>query len=381
MSKATRHALFSQAWMLINDNYVYPDYGGLDWEAVRDEYADKVAGAAGDEEFYDLMRQMVDLLGDQHSSFLSPDMVALENAFYESLNIPGGIGASLLEIDGELVIVQAFPDGPAFEAGLRPGERIIAVDGVPWRKFSTVQEAILAIVGESGTEVVLTMRSTDDAEREIPITRAVIDVERALVQGKMIEGAKIGLLTLNGFDSPLVTELVRETLTELIEGGPPEGLIADVRANAGGYLDPLLDTLALFVDGGSIGSQAGRKQAINLLVPEGEYLPELEGLPVVVLIGPHTVCAGEFFAVAMQLHGGAIIVGQPSAGNTEFISWHELSDGSVLSIAEWIYLLPDGNLIEGHGVQPDLLVDLDWALYGTDDDPQIQAAVAVLGSE
>ena len=380
MSKATRHALFTQAWTLIKYNYVYPDYGGLDWEAVKEEYGEKVTSVASDEEFYDLMYQMVDLLGDEHSSFLSPDLVALEDAIYESLEIPGGIGLYLREIDGELVIVQALPDGPAFEAGLRPDERIVAVDGVPLQQFSRLDEVILAIIGESGTEVVLAVRSPDDAEREVAITRAVVDLESALVQGEMLDGTEIGLLTLNGFDSPLVTELVRKTLEGLAEGGAPEGLIVDARANPGGGTDTLLETLALFFNGGSIGTRAGRKEAVDLLIPEGETMLELEDLPIVVLIGPHTSSGGEFFAIGMQLHGGATIVGQPSAGNTEFVSWHELSDGSVLSIAEWVYQLPDGTLIEGRGVQPDVMVEMDWAPYDTGDDPQLQAAIEVLGS-
>jgi hypothetical protein len=88
LSKPTRHALFLQAWMFINDRYVYPDYGGRDWEAVRDESSEKVANAASDEEFYDLMREMVELLGDDHSSFIAADLVALDNAVYENLEIP-----------------------------------------------------------------------------------------------------------------------------------------------------------------------------------------------------------------------------------------------------------------------------------------------------
>ena len=367
--------------MVINDRYVYPDYGGLDWEAVRDEYSEKVANAASDEEFYDLMRELVGRLGDEHSSFATAELVALEDVFYENLEILGGIGVYLSEADGELVLVQAFPDGPAFEAGLLPGERIVAVDGVPGEQFSSFAEVVLAILGEVGTEMILTVRSLDGAEREVPMTRAVIDLENALVQGNVIEGTKIGLLTLGGFDSPRVTELVRETLVELATNVTLEGLIVDVRANPGGDIDTLLDTLALFVDGGSIGSQAGRKEVYDLLIPEGEILPELEGLPIVVLTGSHTASAGECFAAGMQLHERATIVGRPSAGNTEYSSWHELSDGSVLSIAEWVYQLPDGTLIEGRGVQPDLLVELDWGLYGTANDPQIQAAIEVIESK
>ncbi|MFN2242492.1 MAG: S41 family peptidase [Anaerolineae bacterium] len=381
LSKPARYALFLQTWMFVNDRYVYADFGGVDWEAVKEEYSVKVADAASDEEFYELMREMVDLLGGKHSAFVTPELVALENTIYDSLQIPGGIGASLDETDGELVLVQVLPDNPAFEAGLQPGESIVAIDGVRWQQFSSIDQAILAIVGEAGTDVVLTVRSVDGAEREVSIVRAPVDLEGTLVQGRVVEDTEIGLLTLNGFDSPRVTEIVRDTLSELLGGGTLQGLIVDVRANSGGDVDTLLNTLALFVDGGSIGSRAGRKEAYDLLIPEGQSIPELEGLPIIVLIGPRTNSSAEAFAAAMQLHERAMLVGLPSAGNTEYLSWHPLSDGSVLHLAEWVYERPDGSRIEGRGVQPDVLVDMDWWLYGTDDDVQLQAAIDLLASD
>ena len=367
--------------MSINDRYVYSDHGGLDWEAVKGEYSEKVNNATSDEEFYDLMREMVDLLGDDHSSFMAPEVVALRDAIYENLEIPGGIGAYLSEIDGELVLVQVLPDGPGFEAGLRPGESIVAVDNVPRQQFSSVDEVILAIIGEAGTEVILTVRSVDGAERQVPVTRAAVDFEGALVQGKVIEGTRIGWVALSGFDSPRVPGMVRDTLGDLMGSDTLEGLVVDARVNSGGDVDTLLDTLALFVDGGSIGRRVGRKDAYDLLIPEGETLPELEGMPIAVLIGPRTTSAGESFAVGMQLHDRATILGMPSVGNTEYASGTWLSDGSMLWIAEWVYELPDGTLIEGRGVKPDVRVEMDWWLYGAQDDPQLEAAIELLQSQ
>ncbi|MGC9334603.1 MAG: S41 family peptidase [Anaerolineae bacterium] len=381
LSKATRHAVFMQTWMLINDLYVHPDYGGLDWEAVKEEYSEKVANAASDEEFYDVMREMVDLLWDEHSSFLVSEVVALQHAIYENLHVPGGIGAILADSEGELVLLQVLPDNPAFEAGLRPGEQIVAVDSVPLEQFRSFDEVVLAIIGEAGTEVVLTVQSVDGIERHVPIKRASVDLGNTLVQATMIDRTNIALLTIGGLDSPHVAEDVRETLGELIESGMREGLIVDVRANPGGDVEALLDTLALFIPGGSMGTQAGRKETHNLLIPEGETMPELEGLPIVVLIGPQTSNAGEWFAAGMQLYGRATIVGMPSAGNTESVVWHELSDGSVVAIAERVYRLPDGTLLEGRGVQPDVLVPMDWWLYGAENDPQMHTAIEMLSSE
>jgi len=184
---------------------------------------------------------------------------------------------------------------------LQPGERIVAIDGVPWEQFSSLDEAILAIIGEAGTEVVLTVRSLDDVEREVSITRAVVDLEKAVIQAAVIEGTKIGLLTLNGFDSPEIPGLVRDTLVELMASGALDGLIVDVRANLGGTYEAFLGTLAPSIDGGSVGRNVGREEAEDFLIPEGKTIPELEGLPIVLLTGPHTVSGAEVFAAGMQL--------------------------------------------------------------------------------
>jgi carboxyl-terminal processing protease len=370
LSKATRHALFSQAWTLIHDRYVYADYGGVDWNAVREEYSKKVASAASDDEFYDLMREMVGKLGDAHSSFLSPEGAALEVAIHKDLAVPGGIGVHIAENDGELVIMRVLPDNPAAGAGLKPGERILAVDGVLLDRFASTDEVILTIVGEAGTEVVLSVRSLEGEERDIAITRGVVELENAMVRERVIEGTKVGLLTIDGFDSPDTPDIVRERLLAVLSIEALKGLIVDVRANPGGY-----------IDGGSISTESGREEESEVLVPAGRTMPLLEGLPVVVLSGPYTSSAAESFVAGMQVHGRAKVVGQPTAGNTESISWHQLSDGSVLRIAEWIYKPPDGAVIEGRGVQPDVVVEGDLWQYDGPDDPQLKAAIELLGSE
>jgi C-terminal processing protease CtpA/Prc len=114
------------------------------------------------------------------------------------------------------------------------------------------------------------------------------------------------------------------------------------------------------------------------MIPEDQALPQLEGVPVAVLIGEDTVSAAEMFAGGMQALGRARVVGVPSAGNTENLIGHQLSDGSRLWLAELVFRLPDGTLIEGRGVQPDRLVEAEWWRFPPAEDPQIQAAVALL---
>jgi C-terminal peptidase prc len=380
-AKARHYALFTEIWELVRDRYAYADYRGLDWAAIGEEYGAKVTLVTSDEEFYALMQEMIDLLGDEHSAFLSPEQVAWADAVNQSLQIPGGIGALVHEIDGEPTLLQVFPGNPGYEAGLRPGERILAVDGVTWAQFSGVWELILAITGEAGTEVLLTVRSLDGSEREVTVTRATVNLKDTTVQARMIEGSQVGLLTLSAFDLEQVPDQVRGALVELAGDNTLEGLIVDIRANPGGLHEAMLATLALFVDGGSIGTRMGREVVLEVMIPEGQTMPEVQALPLVVLTGRQTQSAAECFAVGLQLFDRATIVGLPTAGNTETLPYRRLAGGAEVAIAEWAYYLPDGTSIEGIGLQPDLVVEGFWWVEDPGEDPQIQAAIEVLRSQ
>jgi C-terminal processing protease CtpA/Prc len=190
-----------------------------------------------------------------------------------------------------------------------------------------------------------------------------------------LPGTRVGLLRLDTFNAENLVQRVRTRLEQLATETPLDGLIIDVRANSGGRVDMLLNILALFNNGGLIGSQSGQNFSADLAIPTGAELPQLVGVPIVVITGPETVSAAEMFAAGMQVTGRARIVGMPSAGNTENLRGRDLFDGSRLWLAELTYQLPDGRLIEGSGVQPDRVVDADWWEFDPVDDPQIQVAL------
>lgn len=100
--------------------------------------------------------------------------------------------------------------------------------------------------------------------------------------------------------------------------------------------------------------------------------------PIVVLTSDETASAAEMFAAGMQFRGRARVIGTPSAGNTENLIGYDLDDGSRFWLAELIFRLPDGSILEGQGVRPDRVVEVEWWRYAFEDDPQIQAAVEEL---
>jgi C-terminal peptidase prc len=279
------------------------------------------------------------------------------------------------------LISRLAPGGPAAQAGLQPRDIILAINGIPYTDTARfgANGPIGVIHGAPGDEVRLTVRSGSGAPRDVSLKRRVISSDAfPAIEAQLLPGSRVGLLLIDTFYLDNMVDLVRSHVDQLTKDGPLDGLIIDVRDNGGGRVDLMLDTLALFIDGGTIGSTTGRDRSNQLLIPEHRALPQLAGVPIVVLTGEDTVSAGEMFAAGMQVTKRARIVGTPTAGNTENLIPHDLSDGSQLWLAELAYHLPDGTLIEGRGVLPERTVQAEWWRYAPADDPQIKAALEEL---
>ncbi|MEN9933689.1 MAG: hypothetical protein RLZZ387_268 [Chloroflexota bacterium] len=381
LSAELREQVFLEVWSLVRDRYVYRDYRGQDWDAVRAEFAPRVAAAEDEEAFYALIEELIDRLGDEHSRFDTPQEVAEEEARFSGKLVYAGIGALVREEPEGVIITRLARGGPAEEAGIEPRDMIVAVNGTPVSDTVTIGPGgpIGAVRGEPGTTVSLTVRTHLGQMRELSLVRRVIPGDAfPAVEGRRLGGSDIGLLMIETFSAADLERLARAELQRLVASGPLDGLVVDVRGNGGGRVDLLLEVVGLFVDGGTIGTSEGRMGSRELQIPSDDIVPYLAGVPVVVLTGEDTVSAAEMFAGGLQALGRARVVGKPSAGNTENLLGHILPDGSRLWLAELVFRLPDGTLIEGAGVQPDQLVEADWWRYPIEEDPQILAAVEIL---
>jgi carboxyl-terminal processing protease len=380
LSDTQRRQIFDEVWTLVRNRYLYEDYGGTDWDALRVEFAPQIDSAADPAEFYGLMRTMIDRLGDEHSRFQSPQEVAAQESSFNGELRYGGIGAVVRTTDEGGLIISLAPEGPAARAGLQPRDLIVAINAKPFNDPDLFgpDGPIGEVRGLPGTTVVLTIRSPGQPDRDLNIIREAIpsEVFNRVVAERV--APDIALLTLPSFYVDSVDEQVRTTITQTLQEGPLRGLIIDVRTNSGGFVHLMRNTIALFQDGGDIGSTSGRTQQERQVIPTGRIIPELAGVPIVVLSSPETASAAEMFAAGMQVLGRARIVGMPSAGNTENLYSYTFEDGSRLLLAEVAYRLPSGELIEGRGVIPDRQVDVEWWRYTPMEDPQILAALEEL---
>jgi carboxyl-terminal processing protease len=379
-----REQIFLQLWEHVQVNYVYRDFRGLDWNAIREEYLPKVRDAASMDDFYGLMEEMINRLGDEHSRYESPQGVIEEQARFEGDLNYVGIGAIVRDVDDGGLITRIARGGPAEQAGLRVRDLILQVNSIPFtdtQRFGP-RGPISVIRGASGTGVTLTIRSPGNPDREVVVIRGVIPPDAfPSVEAMRLPNSNIGYVLVDTFSLENLDTRVADAITDLLNEGELDGLILDVRNNGGGQLNLMLNTIGLFVDGGSIGYSEGPRRRYDLDVPSGRLIAGITDLPIVVLTGPDTVSAGEIFASGMQQLGRARVVGQPSAGNTENLIAEDFIDGSRVWLAELVFYQADGTIIEGTGVQPDLVVDGEWWRFDIPDDPQVQAAVTLLTNE
>ncbi|HEU4324891.1 MAG TPA: S41 family peptidase [Roseiflexaceae bacterium] len=378
-----RTQVFDEVWELVRDRYVYTDYRGLDWQAVRAEFAPRVEATEDPGLFYDLLSEMIERLGDDHSRFDSPQEVARDSQAFNGELTYGGIGVLIHSSDEGGFITRVARGGPAEEAGLVRGELIVRVNGVLFTDKDAFGAAgpAGAVRGPQGSPVTLTVRDLEGTEREVTITRRAIPSNAfPPVEAQRLPGTQIAVLSVTTFYQDDLDSRVRQSLQTLAEEGPVDGLIIDVRGNGGGRVDLMLNTVGMFVNGGSIGTSNGRDGSYQWRIPRGQTLPAYADVPVVVLVDSNTVSAAEMFAGGMQALKRARIVGEPSAGNVEALTPHSLSDGSRLLLAESAFRLPDGTLVEGQGVQPDRRAPSEGWRYDLPDDPQVKAALAELPS-
>jgi carboxyl-terminal processing protease len=370
LSLEERRLIFDEVWVTVRDEYLYPDYRGVDWEALRDEYASRIEGDQTRSEFYGTMVELVAQLDDNHSRFVPPAAAAAEEVSTSGRETHVGIGVAVQpKLDGGFVQL-VFPESPADRAGLRPRDRIVAVDGRPY----TVHDGDLQ--GEAGSVVRLSVVRPGGKLRDVVVERQEVRAH-ILPYYRRFPG-DVGYVAIPTLWANDMGEQVSGALTDLVSAGSLRGVILDVRSNRGGWGEVLNEVLSHFVRG-QVGVFFGRNY-VRPLVVEPPAGPDLRNLPVVVLVDGDTASYAEVLAAVLQREAGAPVVGSPSAGNTETIYAHSLRDGSRLWLAQESFRLQDGTNLEGSGVTPDALLDTDWTRYSEDDDPQLLEALRLLGA-
>jgi C-terminal peptidase prc len=379
----TQLNIFDDLWSIVNDTYLYPDFNGLDWNAIHQEYNGKISAGLTNSQFYLAMGEVIARLGDDHSIFLNPQEVAEQEAEYQGTYDYIGIGVLVSAVPERqhAVILSVFTDSPAEAAGLHPRDSIIAVNGTSILDENGFLQNIVR--GPEGTIITLLVQTPGEYPREIRLTRNRITGE-VPVTYKVIatpNGKRVGYILLVTFDYSSVDEQLISAYRHMTTEAPLDGLILDNRMNGGGSSTVFEPMLSNFV-GGNLGYFVNRFEERPLQIELNDINGSTQ-VPLVVLIGSGTASFGEIFAGILQDMGRAYLIGNTTDGNVEILCGYDLEDGSKIWLANETFRPmnhPDQNW-EKTGIIPDLLISGEFDEFSLENDPVVAAAIGYISKQ
>jgi carboxyl-terminal processing protease len=291
-----------------------------------------------------------------------------------------GIGVTVRpDPAGPLVVESVIQGTPAAQAGLRRGDRIVAVNGrsLAGRPSSA---SIALIKGEPGTKVALTI-ARDNRRSTQRIERA--RVTQPVVAGHMVRwrGRRYGVVVFTSFTEGSAAQL-QAAVERLLRRGA-DGILLDMRGNGGGLLNEAVGVASIFIPDGTIVSTDGRSRARHVYTATGGAIRG--SVPVVVLVDRGTASSAEIVTGALQDRHRAEVVGTNTYGKGVFQEIREMPNGGALDLTVGQYFLPSGRNIggrgvaEGRGIAPDVRASDDPDT--THRDEALDAALAQLAAE
>ena len=310
---------------------------------------------------------MVAELGDPFSAYLSPETMELRDE--ELTGEVSGIGAfvSAQEETGDdvvacdlisdtcrIVVISTVPESPAEDAGLRPGDVLVSVEGESLAGM-TFDEATARVRGEEGTAV------TIGFERDGEVSEAIIERKSVAfpVAVGQITNPGVGYLRLSVF-TDTAPEQFREVLSELLDEGA-DTIVLDFRGNPGGSLSAAIDIASEFLADGEVLETDGPNfdNVFEVTDPGVATDPDIE---LIILLDSGSASASEVVAGALQERGRAVVVGESSVGKNTVQQVFRLPGGGglKLTIARW--LTPERRDYGGTGLFPDVEIELPFDL-------------------
>ncbi len=337
------------------------------WDEVKAKYYKQPVKDS--DLFYGAIQGLVYSLNDPYSVYMPPTAAA---DFMKSLSGEfSGIGAEIGVKNNQLVVVAPIPGTPAAKAGLRSGDRILAIDTKDTAGMDA-NAAVEKIRGEAGTTVVLTISRDGWAKAEdISIVRAKINIPAVSWEEKPGSVAYVRIMQFNDDTTAMFGKVIKEIKKKGIKK-----IVLDLRNNPGGYLDGAIEMASEWIPEGKIVSEKFSDGKTNDQVALGN--PRLDGFRTVVLVNGGSASASEIVAGALQDHQRATIIGEKTFGKGSVQDYEPFSDGSALKITVAAWYTPNGKSINELGITPDIEVKEDWTKEEVGKDAMIDKALELL---
>ena len=286
---------------------------------------------------------------DAHSTLLSPD--AYRELRQGTDGSFGGLGVLVGIRDNLLTVIKPLPRSPAQRAGIMKHDRILAIGGRHTYGHS-LDDLVEYMRGDPGTAVHLSLlREGARAPSDVLLRREIIHVDSVTPSAIGRGGLKVLRLVVDCFASRTSHEVLSAIKKFRRQNhGVMDGLVLDLRGNPGGLLDQAVQMADLFLEKGVIVTTKGRREEVETA---GSGFDEV-GFPIVVLVDGDSASASEIVAGALQDHGRAVVVGQPSFGKGSVQTIFELPGDRALKLTIARYYTPSGRSIQNVGIMPDV---------------------------
>ena len=344
----------------IIDNYYYED---VDEEKI---YKGAIKG-------------MIDALNDEYSAFVDEEE-------YQSLmsDLSGefkgiGVQVSIDDEDGLITVIAPIEDTPAYRAGIKTGDKIIAVNGIPVG-LDNYGEAIEMMRGSEEDEtddvkITLVRRETGNTE-DITVTREVIVTKS--VKSRLLDG-NVGYIRITNFDENTAADFAQHL--DILGAEKLDGMVIDLRGNPGGIIDTTHEIADMLLPKGMFVYFEYKDGSREEYKCDDEYYD----FPLAVIVNGGSASASEAFAGAVKDTGRGVLVGEKTFGKgvvqTIMPFMYTENGNTAVKLTTSRYFTPKGHCIHGQGLNPDIEVEpnpetegMTYTQISLENDPQLKAA-------
>lgn len=399
---------FDSAWTIIARTHWDTTYNGVNWRAVRDELRPKAAAAQTTGQLRAVLSDMVSRLNQSHFSIIPREVADASGSSTDGAKAPdrsGTVGAELRWIDSTVIVAQLDRGGPAEQAGVRAGWRLLAVNGCPisarlarapveadlrraaLTAYSIATQALAGPVGDTAAVLFADERGADRLVRivrappqgvvakfgNLPAMTAELSHERVRVQGKTV-----GIIRFNIW-MPVLSPQFDAAIDSLRD---VDAIVLDVRGNFGGVGGMSMGIAGHFLDSTrTIGTMVQRGATLKFVANPRRVDTRSRGVtpfagPLAIVVDELSISTTEIFAGGLQALGRAQVFGVQTSGQALPSVPERLPNGDILYHAIADFLSPTGKQIEGDGVRPDHVVPMTRAARLAGRDPALDAALA-----
>jgi carboxyl-terminal processing protease len=393
---------FDVAWQTVNESFYDPEFGGLDWEAVRDEFRPRIERAESAAAARLVIQEMLARLGRSHFGLIN------------SQSSSGVAGPAVAPIDVRVAadgvfVTRVRSAGGSDRERARPGDAILAIDGEPTsalraqaeggdaraRALDEWRRVDHALRGRRGSTVAVRVRRPDGSEHDVEMERWLPPGElvrlgnlpalRVAIEDREVRspaGRRVGVIAFN-----LWMAALNEPIAEAVDRyRQHDGLVIDLRGNPGGLVDMIRGVAGHVLDEPVLlGHLRMRMAPLQLKanprrsMTDGRSVTPFAG-PVAVLVDELTGSASECFAGALQGLGRVRVFGRATMGQALPALTKRLPSGDVLMYVVGDFVTAAERSLEGAGVVPDEVVPFSPELMAAGHDPDLDAALAWLDS-